>query len=147
MRRADDRVDVSHGVPPLVVGQNEEDVGALRGGGLLRLRGTCGQQPGRSRLPALYRRRALSVIGRSVEVGVSLFAAGAQEGGQFAHGAAAVRHGVLLVGRHLGEGTVAAVGHEERIVTEPLGSGLPFDDAPLDDPFEEVLLVAPQAAK
>lgn len=44
VRRADDRVDVSHGVPPLVVGQNEEDVGALRGGGLLRLRGTCGQQ-------------------------------------------------------------------------------------------------------
>ena len=53
-----------------------------------------------------------------------------------------MRYGVLLVGRHLGEGAVEAVGNEQRIVTEPLHPALAVDDPPFDNPFEEVFLAA-----
>ena len=61
---------------------------------------------------------------------------------EFAHGAGAVRNGVFLFGRHLGEGLRVAVGNEQRVVTEALVPGLTVDDAPFDDAFEQVLLAA-----
>ena len=61
---------------------------------------------------------------------------------QFAHGAGAVRNGVLFVGGHLGERLRIAVGDEQRVVAEPLVPGLAVDDPPLDDAFEKVLLAA-----
>ena len=61
---------------------------------------------------------------------------------EFAHGAGAVRNGVFLFGRHLGEGLRVAVGNEQRVVAEALVPGLTVDDAPFDDAFEQVLLAA-----
>lgn len=60
--------------------------------------------------------------------------------GEFPHGAGPVRDGVFLFGGHLGEGAVVAVGDEERVETEALVAGFVIEDAPLDDPLEEVLL-------
>ena len=57
---------------------------------------------------------------------------------EFAHGAGAVRNGVFLFGRHLGEGLRVAVGNEQRVVAEALVPGLTVDDAPFDDTFEKV---------
>lgn len=60
--------------------------------------------------------------------------------GEFPHGAGPMRDGVFLFGGHLGEGAVVAVGDEERVETEALVAGFVIEDAPLDDPLEEVLL-------
>ena len=62
--------------------------------------------------------------------------------GEFPHGAGAVRDGVFLLGGHLREGAVVAVGHEQRVESEPFVSGFAVDDASFDDSFEEALLAA-----
>ena len=64
--------------------------------------------------------------------------------GQFSDCTGAVRDGILLLGGHLGEGAVVAVGDEERVVAESLAPLLAVDDAPFDDSLEEVLLAAQQ---
>ncbi len=53
-----------------------------------------------------------------------------------------MRYGVLLLGTHLGEGAVEAVGDKQRIVPEAAAAGRAFGYASLDDTLEEVLLAA-----
>lgn len=76
--------------------------------------------------------------------GAGLFAAvsgfsGLQELCELAYGPPAVRYGVLLVGRHLGERAVEPVGYEEGVVTEALATRFVVGDMPLDNPFEQIL--------
>ena len=59
--------------------------------------------------------------------------------GEFAYGAGAVRHLVFLLGGHLREGAVIAVGNEQRVEPESPVPCFSVDDAPFDDPFEKVL--------
>ena len=56
------------------------------------------------------------------------------------HCTTSVRNGVLLLGRHLGKGAIEPLGNKQRVVAESLGARLVVDDAPLDNPLEEVLL-------
>lgn len=61
-----------------------------------------------------------------------------QIGGKFAHGTAAVRHGVFLGCVHLGERLVAALGYEQRVVAESFGAAFGGDDMSLDNALEQV---------
>lgn len=58
--------------------------------------------------------------------------------GKTTHGTSAVRDGVLLLGRHLGEGALLAFGDEEGVVSESVGPVLLAGDISIYDTLEEV---------
>ena len=62
--------------------------------------------------------------------------------GKTTHGTSAVRYGVLLLGRHLGEGALLAFGDEEGVVSESVGPVLLAGDISIYDTLEEVFAVA-----